>query len=220
MVKYNLSDIKLPTPIQDKSLQVSLVRSLSSTIGNINILSFNKLLFESGKVFDAASRPEQMAIIIAKNIREGLNLHQEHEEHWLMFYCAPIIVLRNIDHLFPNVSDLNIYRLLCNGEVIIFSLQNKQLVTFLINFFTYSLNLNCFKSALYSATAEHNSKNYEKGEIVFSSYPQMHWINTINAAIVCFPHWPEKDCSEVMQGVLFGRYLGDETGLFLNILHP
>jgi hypothetical protein len=74
--------------------------------------------------------------------------------------------------------------------------------------------------AFESCSANYTISYFEKGEIAIARYPDVNWKELSNAAIVCAEDWPEKECAEFMQSLFFGRYLGDETGMFLNILHP
>jgi hypothetical protein len=59
---------------------------------------------------------------------------------------------------------------------------------------------------------------FEKGEVVAPRIGAVDWEAVSNAAFVTVPDWPEKEAWKFLQALYFGTYLGDETGLMLNIL--
>lgn len=61
-------------------------------------------------------------------------------------------------------------------------------------------------------------RTFEKGEVVAPRIGAVDWEAVSNAAFVTVPDWPEKEAWKFLQALYFGTYLGDETGLMLNIL--
>jgi hypothetical protein len=61
-------------------------------------------------------------------------------------------------------------------------------------------------------------KRFEKGEVVAPGIGAVDWEAVSNAAFVTVPDWPEKEAWKFLQALYFGTYLGDETGMMLNIL--
>lgn len=59
---------------------------------------------------------------------------------------------------------------------------------------------------------------FEKGEVVAPRIGAVDWEAVSNAAFVTVPDWPEKEAWKFLQALYFGTYLGDETGMMLNIL--
>jgi hypothetical protein len=59
---------------------------------------------------------------------------------------------------------------------------------------------------------------FEKGEVVAPRIGAVDWEAVGNAAFVTVPDWPEKEAWKFLQALYFGTYLGDETGMMLNIL--
>jgi hypothetical protein len=61
-------------------------------------------------------------------------------------------------------------------------------------------------------------KRFERGEVVAPEIGAVDWEAVSNAAFVTVPDWPEKEAWKFLQALYFGTYLGDETGMMLNIL--
>lgn len=61
-------------------------------------------------------------------------------------------------------------------------------------------------------------KTFEKGEVVAPRIGAVDWEAITNAAFVTVPGWPEKEAQKFLQGLYFGAYLGDESGVILNLL--
>jgi hypothetical protein len=59
---------------------------------------------------------------------------------------------------------------------------------------------------------------FEKGEVVAPRIGAVDWEAVSNAAFVTVPDWREKEAWKFLQALYFGTYLGDETGMMLNIL--
>lgn len=59
---------------------------------------------------------------------------------------------------------------------------------------------------------------FEKGEVVAPLIGAVDWEAVSNAAFVTVADWPEKEAWKFLQALYFGTYLGDETGMMLNIL--
>ena len=59
---------------------------------------------------------------------------------------------------------------------------------------------------------------FERGEVVAPRMGGLDWEAVNNAAFVTVPDWPEKEAWKFLQALYFGTYLGDETGMMLNIL--
>ena len=59
---------------------------------------------------------------------------------------------------------------------------------------------------------------FEKGEVAAPRLNQLDWEEASNAAFVTLAGWPEKESRRFLQSLYFGTYLGDETGMILNIL--
>lgn len=59
---------------------------------------------------------------------------------------------------------------------------------------------------------------FEKGEVVAPRIGAVDWEAVSNAAFVTVPDWPEKEAWKFLQALYFGTFLGDETGMMLNIL--
>ena len=62
------------------------------------------------------------------------------------------------------------------------------------------------------------AKRFEKGEVVAPRIEAVDWEAVSNAVIVTVPDWPEVEARKFLQALYFGTYLGDETGMMLNIL--
>jgi hypothetical protein len=61
-------------------------------------------------------------------------------------------------------------------------------------------------------------RRFERGEVVAPEMGAVDWETVTNAALVTVPDWPEKEAWRFLQALYFGTYLGDETGMMLNIL--
>ena len=59
---------------------------------------------------------------------------------------------------------------------------------------------------------------FEKGEVVAPRMNEFDWEGAANAAFVTAAGWPKKEAQRFLQSLYFGTYLGDETGMILNIL--
>lgn len=59
---------------------------------------------------------------------------------------------------------------------------------------------------------------FEKGEVVAPRIGAVDWDAVSNAAFVTLPDWPEIEAWKFLQAMYLGTYLGDETGMMLNIL--
>lgn len=138
----------------------------------------------------------------------------------IIAHNMPVVYMRNPDHLFSVYRGYNpLYATDGNGGLIL-CMMWEQLCDILKKVLT---EIDCpqkFVSSVLFELKLRNSHLFEKGEIVFSHYPNINWNEVSNAAIVCFSDWPEKECAESMQSLFLGRYLGDETALFIQILNP
>jgi hypothetical protein len=63
-------------------------------------------------------------------------------------------------------------------------------------------------------------KRFEKGEIIAPEIGLLNWNSISSAAVVTIPEWPTEEQSKFLQSLYFGTYLGDPTGMMLQILDP
>ncbi|PAW60096.1 MAG: hypothetical protein B9S37_10785 [Verrucomicrobiia bacterium Tous-C3TDCM] len=143
-----------------------------------------------------------------------------HKQQYYTFHASPIILLRNPDHLLPETSSEECLYAQSGKNIPLFSIKSSSLQKFSDLYSGFLEKSSDAESALIQAIHSLGGKSFEKGEVAIANYPNINWKEISNAAIVCAPDWPEKESAEFMQSLFFGRYLGDETGLFLNILHP
>jgi hypothetical protein len=61
-------------------------------------------------------------------------------------------------------------------------------------------------------------KRFETGEVIAPRMGSMDWAGASNAAVVTVPDWPDEEKRKFLQALYFGTYLGDETGMMLNVL--
>jgi hypothetical protein len=59
---------------------------------------------------------------------------------------------------------------------------------------------------------------FEKGEVVAPAMNRLDWEEAGNAAFVTVAGWPRKEARRFLEALYFGTYLGDDTGMILNIL--
>lgn len=61
-------------------------------------------------------------------------------------------------------------------------------------------------------------RRFEKGEVVAPRIGALDWALLSDAAYVTVPDWPEEAKWKFLQSLYFGTYLGDKTGMMLNVL--
>jgi hypothetical protein len=61
-------------------------------------------------------------------------------------------------------------------------------------------------------------RSFEKGEVIAPKMKEFDWEEASNAAFITVAGWPKKEAQRFLQSLYFGTYLGDETGMILNIL--
>ena len=193
-------------------LQATIHRSFSSFLIDESIFYLDISNYSSTKI---EKNFQSLVEILSSQISENSVYH-----HWITFHTSPIILLRNADHLLPDYIGEECLYARCEDEISLFSIKTTSLQKFSDYFSKSHEEFSNVESALKNSVSKLKGKPFEKGEVAIASYPNINWKEITNAAIVCAPGWPEKECAEFMQSLFFGRYLGDETGLFLNILHP
>ncbi len=63
-------------------------------------------------------------------------------------------------------------------------------------------------------------KAFESGEVVAPEMGRMDWHEVADAAFVVLSDWPEGLRWKFLQGLYYGTYFGDDSGLILNVLDP
>ncbi len=181
--------------------------------------------FPSSMSFGSASAKKTRVLFLFHTVLEKLRTGEYtlSENETLTFFLAPTIFLRNFDHLtntFLKDAEILLLNDVDGKHPYIFTLKSEIVEHFLLNAINElekSENLTVAFSVIF---AKFKTSNYEKNEIILLHYPTINWSKISSAAIIIAPDWPVKECVEILQSLFFGRYLGDETGLFLNILHP
>jgi hypothetical protein len=59
---------------------------------------------------------------------------------------------------------------------------------------------------------------FEKGEVVAPALHSVDWQAVSSAALVTVPDWPVEEQRKFLQSLYLGTYLGDESGMMLNIM--
>lgn len=200
--------------------QSSLHRSLSCLNHTRDFVDIRDLiestLIEKLQGIDAEQICEKLNTLFTKHF----SLSTEDSESWLVMHTVPIFFPRDPAHLFPVNAHIDFLYTIDSNKLPIFAIKRKLLPNFL-DLYTKEVICKSLNYLDFNFTLDHyRTKLFEKGEIAITRYPEVNWKEISNAAIICAVDWPEKECAEFMQSLFFGRYLGDETGLFLNILHP
>jgi hypothetical protein len=63
-----------------------------------------------------------------------------------------------------------------------------------------------------------SKRPFEKGEVVAPRMSGLDWEEASNAAFVTVAGWPKKEAKRFLQSLYFGTYLGDDSGIILNLL--
>lgn len=61
-------------------------------------------------------------------------------------------------------------------------------------------------------------RRFERGEVISPRLNAVDWEEVHRAAFITLPDWPDAERSKFLQSLYFGTYLGDETGMILNVL--
>ncbi len=204
----------------------SHLRAINGLVLNINILDVAKT--DSYKEINLLPAQNNDPVdFFEKSINYTEHQHSNFTNFsYIGFTVKPILFLRSASHIFRTSYDDSPDVLVTpssennNQSSIFFALHTRILNDFWYRFKQERTISHSFETTFDRVCKLYKVKNFEKGEIAITRYPEVNWKEISNAAIVCAEAWPEKECAEFMQSLFFGRYLGDETGMFMNILHP
>jgi hypothetical protein len=164
------------------------------------------------------------------------------DEQWVIFANSFSVALRNIDHLLPptqvgpysartvdfcwtNASNGSKQKLASSG---FWAIRGEYLQDVLDGWKFISAKqpqeeippTTDEKWTHFIAGLPLTKKVFATYEVVAPDTHSMNWLDLANSALVTVPNWDDADARKFLQGVYFGTYLGDETGLVLNILEP
>jgi hypothetical protein len=169
---------------------------------------------------------------MAKHLKPG-------GRRWVIICNPASIALRNIDHLLPSEasqpfgpSSVDLYwtkitggpdkggRALASPGVWAVRFEHLELVLQRWEAVRTELSESS-EEEVWTRTLEDlplTKKPFEKGEVVAPRMKGFDWEEASNAALVTLSGWPQVETRKFLQSLYFGNYLGDETGMILDIL--
>ena len=63
-------------------------------------------------------------------------------------------------------------------------------------------------------------KGFERGEVFRPSDESLHWRNVTESALITLPSWEDEIRGKLQQSLYYGTYLGDSSGLYLQLIEP
>lgn len=164
------------------------------------------------------------------------------DRQWVIIADPSGLALRNIDHLIPQElpgpyapPEIDFLWLPIDNSAITGRVQMASLGLWAVRGEHLPLVLEKWKSAWNEATgqgADHEveiwtqvvndlplqKRRFERGEVISPRLNAVDWEEVHHAAFITLPDWPDAERSKFLQSLYFGTYLGDETGMILNVL--